>query len=31
METADAIYVASGGEELPANPIPITTATVANP
>jgi peptidyl-prolyl cis-trans isomerase B (cyclophilin B) len=31
METADAIYVASGGEELPASPIPITTATVANP
>jgi cyclophilin family peptidyl-prolyl cis-trans isomerase len=31
METADAIYVASGGQELPANPIPITTATVANP
>jgi cyclophilin family peptidyl-prolyl cis-trans isomerase len=31
METADAIYLASGGQELPANPIPITTATVANP
>jgi cyclophilin family peptidyl-prolyl cis-trans isomerase len=31
METADAIYAASGGKEQPANPIPITTATVANP
>ena len=31
MESADAIYVASGGEELPADPIPIETATVANP
>ena len=31
METADAIYVASGGVELPSNPVPITTATVANP
>ncbi|OGO56581.1 MAG: hypothetical protein A2Z32_00850 [Chloroflexi bacterium RBG_16_69_14] len=31
METADAIYVASGGVELPKNPVPITTATVANP
>jgi peptidyl-prolyl cis-trans isomerase B (cyclophilin B) len=31
METADAIYQASGGVESPANPIPITTATVANP
>ncbi len=31
METADAIFVASGGVELPTNPIPITTATVANP
>jgi len=31
MDTADAIYVASGGVELPKNPIPITTATVANP
>ena len=31
METADAIYLASGGEELPKNPIPITTATVATP
>jgi peptidyl-prolyl cis-trans isomerase B (cyclophilin B) len=31
METADAIYAAAGGVELPTNPIPITTATVANP
>jgi cyclophilin family peptidyl-prolyl cis-trans isomerase len=31
METADAIFVASGGVELPKNPVPITTATVANP
>ncbi|MEP6640202.1 MAG: peptidylprolyl isomerase [Chloroflexota bacterium] len=31
METADAIYAASGGVELPPNPIPITTAAVANP
>jgi peptidyl-prolyl cis-trans isomerase B (cyclophilin B) len=31
METADAIYVASGGVELPKSPVPITTATVANP
>jgi cyclophilin family peptidyl-prolyl cis-trans isomerase len=31
METADAIYAASSGAENPANPIPITTATVANP
>jgi cyclophilin family peptidyl-prolyl cis-trans isomerase len=31
MDVADAIYVASGGVELPPNPIPITTATVANP
>jgi cyclophilin family peptidyl-prolyl cis-trans isomerase len=31
METADAIFVASAGAELPANPIPITTATVAAP
>ena len=28
---ADAIFAASGGVELPANPVPITTATVANP
>jgi cyclophilin family peptidyl-prolyl cis-trans isomerase len=31
MERADAIYAASGGKEQPANPIPITTARVANP
>jgi peptidylprolyl isomerase len=31
METADAIYLASGGQELPTNPIQITAATVANP
>jgi cyclophilin family peptidyl-prolyl cis-trans isomerase len=31
METADAIFVASGGVELPKNPVPITTAAVANP
>ena len=31
METADAIFAASNGVELPANPIKITTATVANP
>ena len=31
MEVADAIFVASAGVELPANPIPITTATVATP
>jgi cyclophilin family peptidyl-prolyl cis-trans isomerase len=31
MDVADAIFVASGGIELPPNPIPITTATVANP
>jgi cyclophilin family peptidyl-prolyl cis-trans isomerase len=31
METADTIYQASGGVELPDNPIPITTATVTNP
>ena len=31
MDVADAIYAASGGVELPANPVPITTATVANP
>src|SRR3954469_20439948 len=31
METADAIFAASGGVELPPNPITITTATVANP
>jgi cyclophilin family peptidyl-prolyl cis-trans isomerase len=31
METADAIFAASGGVELPPNPITITTATVATP
>ena len=31
MEVADAIYAASGGAENPASPIPVTTATVANP
>jgi cyclophilin family peptidyl-prolyl cis-trans isomerase len=31
MEVVDAIYAASGGQELPANPIPMTTVTVANP
>jgi cyclophilin family peptidyl-prolyl cis-trans isomerase len=31
MDTADAIFAASGGIELPSNPILITTATVANP
>ena len=31
METADAIFAASKGVELPANPIKITTVTVANP
>jgi len=31
MEVADAIFAASGGVELPPNPVAITTATVANP
>ena len=31
MDVADAIYEASGGAENPASPVPITTATVANP
>jgi peptidyl-prolyl cis-trans isomerase B (cyclophilin B) len=31
METADAIFNASGGIELPADPVRITTATVASP
>ena len=31
MEIADAIFVASAGVELPADPVPITTATVATP
>jgi cyclophilin family peptidyl-prolyl cis-trans isomerase len=31
MDVADAIYAASGGAENPASPVPVTTATVANP
>ncbi len=31
METADAIYEASGGIELPSEPVRITAATVATP
>lgn len=31
MEAVDAIYAASGGEELPAQPIAIDTATVTTP
>ncbi len=31
METADAIYAASAGVELPDDPVRVTTATVANP
>lgn len=31
METADAIFAASAGVELPKDPVRITTATVANP
>jgi cyclophilin family peptidyl-prolyl cis-trans isomerase len=31
MDVADAIFVASGGQELPANPVAITSAAVANP
>jgi peptidylprolyl isomerase len=31
MEAVDAIATAAGGVELPTDPIPITTATVANP
>jgi cyclophilin family peptidyl-prolyl cis-trans isomerase len=31
MDTADAIFAASAGAELPAQPIKITTATAANP
>ena len=31
METADAIYKASAGVELPTAPVTITTATVTNP
>ena len=31
MDTADAIFAASGGIELPTDPVRITTATVTNP
>ena len=31
MEAADAISGAAGRGELPSHPVPITTATVANP
>jgi cyclophilin family peptidyl-prolyl cis-trans isomerase len=31
MDVADAIFAASGGQELPASPVAITSATVANP
>jgi len=31
MDTADAIFAASGGVELPGEPVRITTATVTNP
>ena len=31
MDVADAIFVASGGAELPSSPVTITSATVANP
>jgi cyclophilin family peptidyl-prolyl cis-trans isomerase len=31
MDVANAIYAASGGAENPASPVPVTTATVANP
>ncbi len=31
MDVADAIYAASGGQELPTNPVKVTTATVTNP
>lgn len=31
MDTADAIYTASGGQELPTDPVRITTATVTDP
>jgi cyclophilin family peptidyl-prolyl cis-trans isomerase len=31
MDVADAIFVASGGQELPGDPVAITSATVANP
>ena len=31
MDVVDAIYAASNGEELPADPVAMTTVTVANP
>ena len=31
MEVADAIFQASGGEELPSDPVAMTRVTVANP
>ena len=31
MNVADAIFAASGGQELPTTPVKVTTATVANP
>jgi hypothetical protein len=31
MEVADAIFQASGGEQLPADPVAMTRVTVANP
>jgi cyclophilin family peptidyl-prolyl cis-trans isomerase len=31
MNVADAIFAASGGQELPATPVKVTTATVTNP
>ena len=31
MDTADAIYAAAGGEELPASPIAMDSVTVSNP
>jgi cyclophilin family peptidyl-prolyl cis-trans isomerase len=31
MDAVDAIYAASGGQEQPANPIPMTKVTVSNP
>jgi peptidyl-prolyl cis-trans isomerase B (cyclophilin B) len=31
MDVADAIFKASGGQEQPASPVPVTSATVSNP
>jgi cyclophilin family peptidyl-prolyl cis-trans isomerase len=31
METADAIYAAAGGQELPSDPVAMTSVTVSNP